>query len=785
MAGSLLGNAVRRVEDPDLLRGRGTFVDNMRPPGVLFAAFVRTPYAHARLLGVHTGAAVQAPGVVAVYTAADLALDPSFPFLPTNPGCARPPLAEDRVRFVGEAVAVVVAETQAQAVDATELVDVDYDPLDVVVDVEAALAPGATWQFEDVPGNVAHGERNPDGDVLAGAAHVVRLRTENQRLAVAPMEGNALLVTPGGPAEDHDVTLHMATQMPHTAMSLVAKAFGLEPERVRVVAPHVGGAFGGKAGLPSEHLVLVASALRLGRPVSWAETRSESMLSMHGRGQVHYAELGLDPDGRITGLRCRVVGDCGAYGGFGGFLALGPTYTMATGVYEVPRLEYAAVAALTNSTPVGALRGAGRPEAAAMIERLIDLAADQLGVDPAELRRRNLLSPDVFPYTTRTGASYDTGDYGRALDEALRIAGYDDLLAEQALRRERGNPLLLGIGMACYVEVTGGGAGEYGVVEVSTDGTVTVRAGTSAHGQGHATSFAMIVADRLGVPMTSIRFEQSDTALIPRGGGTGGSRSLQLGGSAVSGAAGLVLERGRQLAAGLLEVNADDLTVADGAFHVAGVPGVSLSWADVAVAAEAAGDPLRADHDFAAQGSTFPFGAHVAVVEVDTETGLVTPVRHVAVDDCGRILNPMLVAGQQMGGVAQGVSQALWEEFCYDAEGNPITSSFADYAIPAATEIPPMTLANTVTETPRNPLGAKGIGESATVGSTPAVHNAVVDALSHLGVRHLDMPLKPDRIVAALDAAAGGRLLEPWREPPKVFETLAVRGAGREEAATI
>lgn len=785
MAGSLLGNAVRRVEDPDLLRGRGTFVDNMRPPGGLFAAFVRTPYAHARLLSVHTGAAVQAPGVVAVYTAADLALDPSFPFLPTNPVCARPPLAENRVRFVGEAVAVVVAETQAQAVDATELVDVDYDPLDVVVDVEAALAPGAVLQFEDVAGNVAHGERSPDGDVLAGAAHVVRLRTENQRLAVAPMEGNALLVTPGGPEEDHDVTLHMATQMPHTAMSLVAKAFGFEPERVRVVAPHVGGAFGGKAGLPSEHLVLVASALRLGRPVSWAETRSESMLSMHGRGQVHYAELGLDPDGRITGLRCRVVGDCGAYGGFGGFLALGPTYTMATGVYEVPRLEYAAVAALTNTTPVGALRGAGRPEAAAMIERLMDLAADELGLDPAELRRRNLLSPDVFPYTTRTGASYDTGDYGRALDEALRIAGYDDLLAEQALRRERGNPILLGIGMACYVEVTGGGAGEYGVVEVSTDGTVTVRAGTSAHGQGHATSFAMIVADRLGVPMTSIRFEQSDTALIPRGGGTGGSRSLQLGGSAVSGAAGLVLERGRQLAAGLLEVNADDLAVADGAFHVAGVPGVSLSWADVAVAAEAAGDPLRADHDFAAQGSTFPFGAHVAVVEVDTETGLVRPLRHVAVDDCGRILNPMLVAGQQMGGVAQGVSQALWEEFRYDADGNPITSSFADYAIPAATEIPPMTLANTVTETPRNPLGAKGIGESATVGSTPAVHNAVVDALSHLGVRHLDMPLKPDRIVAALDAAVGGRLLEPWREPPKVFETLAVRGAGREEAATI
>ncbi len=785
MAGSLLGNAVPRVEDPDLLRGRSTFVDNMRPPGVLFAAFVRTPYAHAELLRVDTSTATEAPGVVAVYTAADLGLAPAFPFMATNPLCARPPLADGKVRFVGEAVAVVLAETQAQAVDATELVDVDYEPLDVVVDAEVALSPGAALQFDDVAGNVAHGERSPDGDVLAGAAHVVRLRIENQRLAVAPMEGNALLVTPGAPGDDHELTLHMATQMPHTAQSLVAKAFGIEPERVRVVAPHVGGAFGGKAGLPSEHLVLVASALRLGRPVSWAETRSESMLSMHGRGQVQYAELGLDDDGRITGLRCRVVGDCGAYAGFGGFLALGPTYLMATGVYEVPRLEYAAVAALTNTSPVGAFRGAGRPEAAAMLERLIDLAADEIGLDPAELRRRNLLPPDAFPYTTRTGASYDTGDYGRALDEALRIAGYEELLAEQARRRDRGDSTLLGIGMSCYVEVTGGGAGEYGVVDVSTDGTVTVRAGTSAHGQGHATSFAMIVADRLGVPMSSIRFEQSDTALVPRGGGTGGSRSLQLGGSAVSEAAVLVLERGRELAAGLLEVNADDLEVADGGFQVVGVPGATLSWADVAVAAEAEGAPLRADHDFAAQGSTFPFGAHVAVVEVDTETGLVTPVRHVAVDDCGRILNPLLVAGQQMGGVAQGVAQALWEEFCYDADGNPITSSFADYAIPAATEIPPMTLANTVTETPRNPLGAKGIGESATVGSTPAVQNAVVDALSHLGVRHLDMPLKPDRIVAALNAVAAGRLDDTWREPPEVFGTLPVRGAGAEDAATV
>ncbi|NUS50424.1 MAG: xanthine dehydrogenase family protein, partial [Nocardioidaceae bacterium] len=520
MPGSLLGNAVRRIEDPDLVRGRGTFVDDLRPAGVLFASFVRSPFAHAEVTSVDVAEAEAAPGVVGVYVAADLGLKPGFPFFPTNKACARPPLADGRVRFVGEAVAVVVAESRAQAVDATELVDVDYEPLDVVVDMEAALADGAPLQFDDVPGNVAGGQRSADGDVLAGAAHVVRARIENQRLAVAPMEGNAVLVVPGGPDDEHDLTVHMATQMPHVARASLARSFGLDEERVRVVAPHVGGAFGGKAGVPAEHLVVVAAARRLGRAVSWAETRSEAMLSMHGRGQVQYVEAGFDDDARLTGLRCRVVGDCGAYAGFGGMLAVGPTYLMATGVYDVPAIAYDAVAALTNTSPVGAFRGAGRPEAAAMLERLMDLAADQLGVDPAEIRRRNLLPPDAFPHKTLTGATYDTGDYAHALDEALRIAGYDDLLAEQARRRERGDSRLLGVGMSCYVEVTGGGSGEYGVVDVGTDGTVTVRAGTSAHGQGHATAFSMIVADRLGVPLEQVRFEQSDTAVVPRGQGT-------------------------------------------------------------------------------------------------------------------------------------------------------------------------------------------------------------------------------------------------------------------------
>ena len=784
MTGSLLGNAVPRVEDPDLIRGLGTFVDNLRPEGVLHAAFVRSPFAHAELTRVDTAEAEKAAGVVAVFTGGDLGLEPGFPFFRTHPACARPPLAVGRVRFVGEAVAVVIAETKAQAVDAAELVDVDYEDLDVVVDMEAALAEGAPQQYDAVPGNIVHSVRSREVGALDGAAHVVRARIVNQRLAVAPLEGNAILATPGSPDGSHDLTVHMATQMPHVAQAAAARALGLEPERVRVIAPHVGGAFGGKAGVPAEHVVVMAAARDLGRPVTWAETRSEAMLSMHGRGQVQYVELGLDDDGVITGLRCRIVGDCGAYGGFGGVLAIGPTRSMATGVYAVPRIEYAAIAALTNTTPNGAFRGAGRPEATAMLERVMDLAADELGLDAAEIRRRNRPPADAFPYPTAIGTTYDTGDYAHALDEALRIAGYDDLLAEQATRRERGDVRQLWIGLATYVEVTGGGGGEFGTVIVGSDGTVTVRAGTSAHGQGHATSFSMLVADRLGVPLESVRYEQSDTAVVPRGQGTGGSRSLQLGGSAVRGAADTVLERGRELAAELLEASADDLEVADGGFRVAGAPGATVTWAEVATAAEAAGAALAAEHDFKPAGATYPFGAHVAVVEVDTETGQVVPLRHVAVDDCGRIVNPLIVAGQQMGGVAQGVSQALWEEFRYDEAGNPITSTFADYLMPSAVDMPPMELANTVTETPLNPLGAKGIGESATVGSTPAVQNAVVDALSHLGVRHLDLPLSPASVAGAVRAAAEGTLPDPWSEPPAAFAGLEVDDAGEEAEET-
>ncbi|MEJ2885110.1 xanthine dehydrogenase family protein molybdopterin-binding subunit [Actinomycetospora aeridis] len=790
MPGSIMGTAVRRVEDPELIRGHATYVDNIVPPGALHCVFVRSPLAHARLDAVDVAKARGAPGVVAVLTGEDMTAIPDHrPFMVLNDACARPLLARGKVRFVGDMVAAVIATTRAEAVDAAELVEVDYDPLEPVVDPEAALADGAPLQFEELGSNLAAGFRDPD-DVhpLDDADVVVRARIVNQRLAVAPMEGNAVTATPGGADEAYDMTVHVSTQMPHGLRGQVAAQWGWDTERVRVVAPHVGGGFGGKAGLAPEHAVVVEAARQLGRAVTWTETRSENLTAMpHGRGQVQYGELGLRRDGTIVGLRARVVGDSGAYAGFGGALTLGPTRNMAQGVYRIPEIAYDGAAALTTTTPMGAFRGAGRPEAAAMVERLVDMAAHELGIDPAELRRRNFLQPEEFPLTTRTGSLYDSGDYERALDAALRASGYDALRREQAERRARGDRVALGIGLAVYVEVTaGGGGGEYGSVSLDADGGATVSVGTSAHGQGHATSFAMIVADRLGVPMEQVRFVQSDTAAVPRGGGTGGSRSLQLAGSSVLVAADAVLARAREVVASALEADADDITAAEDGLGVAGVPDRALTWSEIAAAADEQGVSLTEVRDEQQPGATYPFGAHVSVVEVDLDTGRVTPVRHVAVDDCGTVLNPTLVAGQQHGGLAQGISQALWEGFSYDADGNPTSGTFAAYLLPTAAEVPSYEASSTETPTPYNPLGAKGIGEAATIGSTPAVQNAVVDALAPLGVRHVDMPLTPDRVWRAIRAAEAGTPADPWSEPPAFFADLPVRGAAADpEAASV
>ncbi|MHB1929476.1 MAG: xanthine dehydrogenase family protein molybdopterin-binding subunit [Acidimicrobiales bacterium] len=559
----------------------------------------------------------------------------------------------------------------------------------------------------------------------------------------------------------------MSHQAPHSAHQVLAGMLGLPAEQVRVVCPWVGGGFGPKAAMYVEYVVAAAAARSLGRPVKWVETRSEDMVTLvQGRDYVMRGRLGVRSDGRITGLDVEVEASAGAYPAIGAVLPL-LTQTMSVGVYDIPRVRFRATSYVTNTTPVGAYRGAGRPEATQLIERVVDVAADRLGLDPADIRRRNFLDPSSFPLTTVTGGTYDSGEYAKALDAALEAAGYDELRVEQARRREAGDRVQLGIGVSSYVEVTAplGLHVEYGAVQVYEDGTASVEAGTSVHGQGHHTAFAMVASDVLGIPMEDIRLVNSDTAVVPRGAGTMGSRSLQTAGNAILAASHEVLGRSRRIAAHLLEASPEDVVVGEGGLHVAGVPGRALGWAELARASQDAGrlpdgldaGPLRHAGDFDGQGSTFPFGAHVAVVEVDTETGGVRLRRHVAVDDCGRILNPLLVRGQQHGGIAQGAAQALFEWVRYDAEGNPLTTNFMDYLVPAASELPSFEVSNTETASPRNPLGAKGIGESGTIGSTPAIHNAVVDALTTLGVAHVDMPCSPERIWRAIDEAAPSR----------------------------
>ena len=761
-SGSILGNAVRRKEDPGVLRGETQYFDDLAFDSMSHVVFVRSMFAHARLGAIDTSEALAMPGVLGVYTADNLDLPAQQGFAMLPPVFNRPPLARDTVRFVGDVIAAVVAETRAQAVDAAELVIVDYDPLPVVIDAEAALAADAPVVFPEHGSNLAFEmDFGTDPTVFDGADVVVSEVFHNQRLAGVPMEGNGIVAVPGAP--EGGITVWVPTQAPNGMQEPVATALGLDVSAVRVVAPAVGGGFGPKAGTYVEHLIAAKAAMLLGRPVKWTETRSENMVSMqHGRGQVQHVELGLKRDGTIVGLRGTALADAGGYPSIGAFLPYF-TRTMAQGVYRIPKVQFAVRSVVTNTTPTGAYRGAGRPEAASMLERILDIAADDLGIDPAEIRRQNFLQPGDFPLTTVTGANYDNGEYENALDAALAASDYPALRADQKARRDRGDVKQLGIGIASYVEITAPGLFvEYGAVEVHDDGTVTAKVGTSAHGQGHETAFAMIVSEVLGVPMDKVRLVQSDTAVIPRGQGTMGSRSLQTAGTAVFQASEVVLDKARTLAAHLLEASPDDIVVSDDGLEVAGVPASRRSWAELASAAnDAARRPegmeagLAHELDFNQGESTFPFGTHVAVVEVDTETGRVELIRHIAVDDCGRILNPMLVAGQQHGGIAQGAAQALFEHVQYDADGNPITANLMDYAMPSAAELPSFEVSNTETPTPLNPLGAKGIGESGTIGSTPAVQNAVVDALSFFGVRHLDMPATAERVWQALrDAKA-------------------------------
>lgn len=763
-AGSILGNAVVRLEDPALLTGAGKYVDDLESTGAAHIVFVRSSVAHGSVRSVDVEGAKDMPGVLAVFHASgdDLGMAPfqSFPMIAEV--FNRPIFAGDRVRFVGDIVAAVVAESAAQAVDAAEAVVLDVDPLPAVVSQAAALAADAELLFPESGTNVCFGTSfGEDDDPLEGADVVAEVDMVSQRLAGVPMEPNGCLMVPGEPAGG--VTCWISHQAPHSVQPALAAVLGLEPEKVRVVCPWVGGGFGPKAAVYVEYLAAAAAANRLGRPVKWTETRSEDMVSLvHGRDYTMNAKLGLTKDGKITGLDASVKASGGAYPALGAVLPM-LTQMMAVGVYDVPKVRFQGTTVVTNTTPVGAYRGAGRPEATQLIERVLDVGAQKLNIDPADIRRRNFLDPTAFPLTTITGASYDSGEYAKVLDAALVAAGYEELRAEQARRRETGDPVLLGIGVSSYVEVTApiGLHTEYGAVEVHEDGTASMSVGTSAHGQGHHTAFAMLASEVLGIPMSKIRLVNSDTAAVPRGAGTMGSRSLQTAGNAVLAASKEVLVRAQQIAAHLLEASPDDIVVGDGVVHVAGVPGQSVSWQELAVASRDAGrlpqglepGPLRHEGDFDGTDSTFPFGAHVSVVEVDTETGNVRLRRHIAVDDCGRILNPLLVRGQQHGGIAQGAAQALFEWVQYDDEGNPLTTNLMDYLIPAASELPSFEASNTETESPRNPLGAKGIGESGTIGSTPAIHNAVVDAVAHLGITHIDMPCSPERVWRALQPA--------------------------------
>ena len=756
--GSILGHPVQRKEDPGLVTGRRQYYGDLESTDAVYLVFVRSTVAHAEITELDIADALEMPGVVAVHTHETLTIDddPAFPMVPSEMG--RPHLARDRVRFVGEIIAVVVASSHAEAVDAAEIVYVDYETLPAVPDVRSAVADDAELLYPALGTNlVFETTKNWDDDVLAGSTTVVKELVISQRLAGVPMEPIGCTATMSG----DELTMWVPSQTPIAIAPQLAGLIGIDESKLRVVAPAVGGGFGSRAGYYAEWGVVAKVALELGRDVRWTATRSEDMLMLnHGRGQEIEVELGIADDGTIVGLRGDCLADAGANGGLGAVLT---TFTqlMMQGPYEMGSVAFRGRAAVTNTTRIAPYRGAGRPEATQAIERIMDIGAAAIGLDPAEFRRRNLIQPDQFPYVTATDAHYDVGEFERALDRALDESGYASLRTEQVARRSSGGSKQLGIGVSCYVEVTAppGAHAEWGRVEVNPDGTATMAVGTSSHGQGHDTSFSMIVSDALGIPIDNVTLVQSDSAVVPQGVGTYGSRSLQTAGSALHESSQVVIAKAKALAAHLLEANEDDIVIADGGAHVAGVPATSMRWTELVEASnDADRRPTGMDsglaHElvFEAGGPSFPFGSHVAVVEVDTDTGAVELIRHIAVDDCGRILNPMLVRGQQHGGIAQGIAQALFESVTYDEDANPMTSTLMDYLVPAASEFPSFECHNTETPSPRNPLGAKGIGESGTIGSTPAVQSAVIDALSHLGVTHIDMPLSPQRVWTAINS---------------------------------
>ena len=748
-----IGSRVPRREDHDLLTGRAVTVADLREPGTVEVAFARSPVAHGRLRGVRVSAAREVTGVVGAWSAADL---PDLPALPAPPdgtrreaALDRPALARGIVRYAGEPIAVVAAERRAQAEDGVERIDIEVDPLPPLTDAAQALDDDAPWLFPDRDRRPGDGHANlareedfgePADDVFAGAPVVVEAEYRQQLLLPTSLEARAVLVRPetGG-----GLTVWASHQAQHRLRAALAETFGLEPDEVRVVVPSVGGAFGAKSQTYPEYVVVAYLARLLDRPVRWVEDRNEAMLAAtRGRGQRQRARLAADTDGTFLAYELKIDAGVGAYPHSGAFV---PTMTaaMSGGPYRTPRVHAHLRSVLTTTAPTAAYRGAGRPEAAYAIERTVDLMARRLGMDPAELRRRNLLRPDQFPYRTPTGRLYDSGDYARALDLALDVAGYADVRAEQARRRAEGGPPL-GIGMAVYVERSGGApdTDEYGSVEVCADGTVVARCGSTPTGQGHLTSFAQVVASALGLGIERVRVIEGDTREVPYGVGSFGSRSMQVGGGALWRSAESLIAEARERFADIWGIDVSHVDYHEGTL-------IAGEWSTTLEDLVGRTGPLRTEERFRPP-QAFPFGAYVAVVEIDPELGTVGVRRLVAVDDYGVVVNPMIVEGQGQGSIAQGLGQVLYEDALHGADGTPFARTLLDYLLPTAADMPPLTLEETRTPNPNGPFGAKGAGEAGCIGTPPAVVNAVCDALD---VDHIDMPLTPEAVWRAMTGA--------------------------------
>jgi carbon-monoxide dehydrogenase large subunit len=788
-----VGRRLKRKEDPRLIQGISHYTDDFKMAGMVYCAFARSPHAHAAMGAVRTEAARALPGVIGVYTGEDTKGVGPVPCAIQMPDLKiprHPVLALGQVHYVGEPVAVVVAEDFYTARDAAELIEVDYDPLPVVTDMEKALSKDTAYVHEEFKSNQAFTHTLKNGDIDAAfkkADRVVKQRMVNQRLAPIAMEARAVIAEhlPG----EQRLTVWSSTQIPHLLKTQISLMVGLPETAVRVIAPEVGGGFGSKLNVYGEEGIVPWLAMKVGRPVKWAETRRENFTStIHGRDTINDVELALKKDGTILGLRARILVDCGAYHQLLTPLIPQLTALMHAGCYKIPAIQIDVVGVFTNKMSTDAYRGAGRPEATYNVERIMAIAAQELGMDAAEFRRKNFPQPKEFPYTTITGLTYDSAKYQESLSKALKLAGYDALRKRQKAGWKDGK--YYGVGVSTYVEIcaigpsaaTPAGGWESGTVRIEPTGKVTLLTGASPHGQGEETTFAQLIADEFGIDPDDVNVVHGDTMAVPYGIGTFGSRATAVGGTAAYLAAQKLKAKMATLAGHLLGCKASDITIGRGRLSAKGGK-KAISFGELVMAAYTARNipagfepGLEATHFFEPPNFTFPFGAHIASVEVDAETGEVKIEKYVAVDDCGNIINPLLVAGQIHGGIAQGVGQAMWEELIYNEDGQLVTGTLMDYAVPKAHFLPEFTLDHTVTPSPVNPMGVKGVGEAGTIASTPCMVNAVCDALAPLGVRHIEMPLKPERVWNAIRQAQS----PPARaEVPKKPAQKAAAGRSR------